>query len=140
MEQQVPIRAVAHQRLTETAHQLRLSRPGMSMADAFELACLRAPEVANALSCDLDQREGRGHVADCHASNRKQDELGQRVRTYALGSKGRIDITKLKRFAEANGLWVEKYEQMNGGSRFAGIVTRLRALVAHNDHQPVFPA
>lgn len=119
-------RAMAHLRLTEAARSLRETRPGISMADAFELACLRAPEAARRLSSDLDLRESRDHVPDRHETNRRTDPLGQRVRALVAGPDGRTDPEKLRRFAEANGCWKPKYAALSLGSQMAAVLGKLR--------------
>lgn len=126
MERLSLTRAVAHQHLSATAQSLRLDRPGMSAADAFELACLRAPIEARHLHDDLDLRTSRGHEPDRHETNRKADDLGQRVREQVRSPDGKTDPAKLKRLAEANGCWLSKYEGMSAGSQMAAVLSKLR--------------
>lgn len=139
MERLSLTRASAHQYLSEVAHGLRLDRPGMSVADAFELACLRAPTEARHLHDDLDLRASRGHEPDRHETNRKTDDLGQRVREQVLGPDGKTDPAKLKRFALANGCWLPKYDGMSAGSQMAAVLSKLRWR-AGQGQQLVFPA
>jgi len=116
-------RLAAHTRLTETAHRLR--QPGQSIADAFELACLRDPERSGLLGTDLDDRAGRG-LAPGRGPNGRTDEIGDRVRTHVRAPDGRTDPFKLRTLAEANGCWHERYAAMSLGSRMAGILHWLR--------------
>ena len=121
---EVLTRATAHSRLTETARSQR--RPGMSLADAFELACLRAPDTFSVLALDVDAREARGHEPDRAGSQQHPDALGEQVRRFAAGPDGRTDREKLRRLAEANGVWRPRYSALSTGSVVAGVLGRLR--------------
>lgn len=131
-------RAQAHERLTSAAHALRASRPGLSLADAFELARLRRPDSSALLERDLDGRAGRGPTADRANGSRLADELGAQVRAHVRAEDGRVDPARLRSLAEANGCWLARYGTMSAGSRMAGVLARLR-LRAERGHEIVFP-
>ncbi|SFZ82896.1 hypothetical protein SAMN02983003_1337 [Devosia enhydra] len=118
-------RAGAQVHLASAARAQR--RPGMSLADAFELACLRAPETFSLLALDVDAREARGHEPDRAGSQQRPDALGEQVRRFAAGVDGRTDREKLRRLAEANGVWLPRYSTLSTGSVMAGVLGRLRA-------------
>lgn len=126
-----------HRHLSDAARQLRSNRPGMSYSDAFQLSCIRSPELSRLLAADLDLRASRGHKPDRHDTNRKADELGQAVRDWVKGSDGKTDPAKLKRLAEANDCWQAKYDGMNLGSQSAAVLGKLRWLGGQG-HRLVF--
>jgi hypothetical protein len=117
-------RQSAHSRLTEAARLTR--RPGMSLADAFELVCLRAPDTFSLLALDIDAREARGHDEDRAASQQHHDALGEQVRRYAASPDGRTDRERLQRLASANGVWLPHYSTLSTGSTVAAVLYKLR--------------
>lgn len=122
------LRQDAHHHLTDAAHLLRSVRPGMSLADAMELAALREPETAMLLSGSAEAREARGNPTETHHAARKDDPLSVKVRDYCWSANGKIDRVKLRAVAEANGVWRDEYEDMNFGSVVAAVMGRLRPL------------
>ena len=57
------------------------------------------------------------------------DELAERLRRHLGAADGTIDLTKLKRLAEVNGVWRTEYAKLNAGLRRLSVGNRLRALV-----------
>lgn len=131
-------RAAAHLNLTEAAHSLRVSRPGMSLADAFELAALREPDTAHLLDEDVNSRAARGHAAEQGQAARREDALSVKVRQWCAGPGGKVDPVKLRRLADANGLWRERYDSLSLGSQVAAVLSRLRVLVGRGG-EVVYP-
>jgi hypothetical protein len=119
-------REAAHRKLTGIAHDLRIERRARSLADAFRLACLLHPDLADLLVVDIDERSVRDLPTDAHASNRVDDDIGVRVRDYARGDNGKTDPSRLRRFAEANSVWQPRYSALNLGGQMAAILGRLR--------------
>lgn len=119
-------RETAHRQLTEFARDLRAEGRARSLADAFRLACLLHPDLADLLVADLDERATRNLTADFHASNRVDDDIGVRVRDYARGDNGKTDPLRLRRLAEANSVWFDRYAALNLGGQMAAVLGRLR--------------
>lgn len=56
------------------------------------------------------------------------DDLGTRVVTHTT-TDGKFDGVKLRKFAEANGVWQERYVSLNNGLQRMNVVNRLRGKV-----------
>ena len=119
-------RDAAHRQLTDIARDLRAEGRAASLADAFRLASLLHPDLADLLMADLDERAARNLHADFHASNRIDDDVGVRVRDYARGDNGKTDPARLRRLAEANQVWQQRHSVLNLGGQMAAILGRLR--------------
>lgn len=57
------------------------------------------------------------------------DELAERLRRHLAAQDGTIDLAKLRKLAEANGVWRPGYEKLNAGLARMSVSNRLRALV-----------
>lgn len=123
-------REAAHRQLTAYAHELRRLGSTVSLADAFRLACLRHPDLADLLATGIEERSGRDLTGDYHVSNRRDDDVGSKVRDYARGQNGKTDPLRLRRLAEANKVWLDRYAALNLGGQMAAILGRLRPKVA----------
>jgi hypothetical protein len=69
------------------------------------------------------------------------DDLAMQLIDYLAptdGSGERIDLNKLREFAEANGCWVGGYAHLNPGMQRMNVVNRLRAKV-RKGHEIVWP-
>jgi len=119
-------RDAAHRQLTDIARTLRAEGRATCLADAFRLACLLHPDLADFLVADIDERAARNLDADFHASNRLDDDIGVRVRAYVAGGNGKTDPLRLRRLAEANQIWQPRYSALNLGGQMAAILGRLR--------------
>lgn len=56
------------------------------------------------------------------------DDLAEQLRKHTAKPDGTIDIGKLKRLGEANGVWRPEYEKLNAGLARMTCGNRLRAL------------
>lgn len=119
-------REAAHRNLTEIAHDLRAARRTASLADAFRLACLLHPDLSDLLAVDLNDRAGRALEPDLHASNRRNDDVGVKVRAYTRGDNGKVDPGRLRQLAKANRVWADRYAGLSMGGQMAAILGRLR--------------
>ncbi len=137
------IRLAAHHSLTDAAHALRAARPGMTMADAFELVSFRNPETARLLDLDPDSMAARRRQTDLDDDSTAPggptpaDALGTRFRDHVRTQAGKVDRACLEAFAVANGCWLRRYAGLSVPSLTAAVLFRLRRRVARG-YRPVW--
>lgn len=71
------------------------------------------------------------------------DDLAQQMKAHLNTAEGddgkpRIDAAKLKRFAQANGVWDPAYVKLNVGQRRMNLGNRLRAKIRRDQHVVVW--
>jgi hypothetical protein len=59
------------------------------------------------------------------------DDLAVRLKKHVAADDGSIDLAKLRKLAEANGVWDERYNKLNAGLARMTCGNKLRALVRH---------
>jgi hypothetical protein len=61
------------------------------------------------------------------------DALAEQLSTHCWDVEADcIDTAKLRRFADANGLWIEKYARLNPGMQRMNVSNRLRGAIRRN--------
>ena len=104
----------AQQRLSDTAHVLRAARPGMSLADCFELASLRDRRSARLLDLYEESREARGLGPDASSVAAIMAgglDLRARIKLYCRGPDGKTDRGRIKALLTVNRVWIARWRR-----------------------------